>query len=90
MYSASRTTWRAELGKIQDGDQIMDCTLSETELDLEFDAGIGGQQWGKEFTAWSEKWVYFPVVYDGEEWAGRVRRNPCDEASLHHGGPELE
>lgn len=77
------TTWRKEIALHKD--TIIKCTLSEAELDIEFDDGFGGSE-GKHFTAWSEKYVYFPVVYDGSEWVGRAPRNPCDEACSHVGG----
>ena len=54
-------------------------------LDLEFYDGFGCSE-GPSFTLWTKDRVYFPVVYDGSEWVGSVARNPCDEASGHHGG----
>jgi len=50
-----------------------------------FDRGYGGSE-GPHFTAWSEKRVYFPGVYDGAEWIDSVPRHPCDEATKHIGG----
>lgn len=61
------------------------CTLSEAELKEEFYGGYGGTN-GKPFTAWGEKWVYFPICYDGSEWVGCAPRNPCDIAMDHQGG----
>jgi hypothetical protein len=61
------------------------CTLSEKNLRKEFDDGYGGSE-GAPFTAWGEKWVYFPIVYDGSEWVGHAPRNPCDIAMSHQGG----
>lgn len=79
------TTWRKELQRERlshsDGPLVAN-TLSEDELDVEFDAGYGGAN-GKPFTAWSAARVYFPVVYDGSEWVGSAPRNPCDEATGH-------
>lgn len=66
-------------------DEIIACTLSDTEICDEFDTGYGGSE-GKPFTAWSNKYVYFPVVYDGSEWIERVPRNPCDLSTHHVGG----
>ena len=80
-----KTTWRIALDLHHKDDKIIACTLTEEELDSPFDPGYGGSE-GKPFTAWSKDYVYFPVVYDGAEWVGRVRRDPCDEASQHHGG----
>lgn len=79
------TTWEKEIEKCANGDKIIACTLSEEELRQEFHRGFGAIE-GKPFTAWSEDYVYFPVVYDGAEWVGRAPRNPCDEATEHHGG----
>ena len=83
------TTWEKELkGAFKSsGDDFtkMKCTLSETELQKEFDDGFGGSN-GKPFTAWGKKYVYFPVVYDGSEWAGYAPRNPCKESTEHQGG----
>ena len=78
-------TWRKLIADCQNDDIIIYCTLTEKELDTEFDGGFGCSE-GKPFTAWSNNWVYFPVVYDGSEWVSRVRRNICNEASLHVGG----
>ena len=67
------------------GDLLIGNTLSESEMDVEFDNGYGGSE-GIPFTAWSKDRVYFPVVYDGAEWVSSVPRNPCAEASDHCGG----
>jgi len=77
--------WKGLIENAADGDKIIACTLSDSELLKEFYGGYGGHE-GKEFTAWSEKYVYFPVVYDGAEWVGRAPRNICDEATQHVGG----
>ncbi len=83
------TTWRKELESafIETGDDFdkMVSTLSEQELDREFDDGYGGTN-GSPFTAWGEAFVYFPVCYDGAEWVGYAPRNPCDRATNHWGG----
>ena len=63
----------------------MKTTLSDDELDTKFDAGYGGTG-GKSFTAWGEKFVYFPICYDGAEWVGSAPRNPCDIQTPHQGG----
>ena len=78
-------TWRELLKDALDGDVLIHITLTEEELDSEFYDGFGGEE-GMPFTAWSETHVYFPVVYDGAEWVGRVRREPCDIATHHIGG----
>lgn len=79
------TNWKELIANCADGDEIIVCTLSDDELLKEFNSGYGGSE-GKPFTAWSKKYVYFPVVYDGAEWVGRAPRNPCDEATNHQGG----
>lgn len=59
--------------------------LSADELDRKFDPDFGGSN-GSSFTLWTRNRVYFPVVYDGSEWASSVPRNPCTEATKHVGG----
>ena len=55
-------------------------------IDREFDGSFGGT-YGDYFTVWTDKWVYFPVCYDGAESVGSVMRNPTKGyASEHHGG----
>jgi hypothetical protein len=77
--------WKEKLNEEAGDDKIIACTLTEEELAVDFDDGYGGAE-GKCFTAWGEKYVYFPVVYDGYEWVGKAPRNPCDEATEHMGG----
>lgn len=67
------------------GETIIACTISDEELDREFDDGYGGAE-GAPFTAWSENWVFFPICYDGAEWVGIAPRNPCDRSMSHQGG----
>jgi len=81
----SESNWKKMIEDTANGDVIIGCTLTENEMTVKFDAGYGGSE-GKAFTAWSDKYVYFPVVYDGAEWVGRAPRNPCDEATSHVGG----
>lgn len=81
----SDTNWKKLIDECADGDEIIACTLSGDGLMMGFNDGFGGSE-GAPFTAWSEKYVYFPVVYDGAEWVGRVPRHPCDEATNHVGG----
>lgn len=77
------STWRELIQAAAEGDKIIACTIPNEKLDEEFGGYLG---FGRPFTAWSEKYVYFPVVYDGAEWVGRAPRNPCDEATNHVGG----
>lgn len=59
-------------------------TLSDEELRKSFFSGHGTVE-GLPFTAWGDKFVYFPLVYDGLEWVGYAPRNPCDKATFHWG-----
>ncbi len=81
-------TWRellsAEMQNRKDT-VVLSTTLTNEELDTPFNSGYGTSE-GKPFTAWSKKYVYFPVVYDGAEWVGSAPRNPCGEATDHVGG----
>ena len=79
------TTWAKELNNYAKNDKIIACTLTDKELNEEFDSGFGNPE-GRDFTAWSENYVYFPIVYDGAEWVGRAPRHPCNEKTYHHGG----
>lgn len=83
------TTWREQFEAVfkVTGDTFdsLDITLSAAELDTEFNAGYGGVE-GKPFTAWSEKYVYFPATYDGAEWVACVSRNPDGLPTDHIGG----
>ena len=85
----STTNWKNELKEVCEmlGEpfESLICTLSEEELEENFDSGWGGVE-GKPFTAWGEKYVYFPIVYDGSEWVGYAPRNPCNIKMHHQGG----
>ena len=61
---------------------IISSTLSEEEMRQEF---IPNSPGGKPFTVWTEKSVYFPVIYDNSEWVGRVSRNPDGIPTKHMG-----
>lgn len=83
------TTWRElisdEMLKTGESfDDIVSCTLTDKELDVEFDNGYGGSE-GRPFTLWTANFVYFPLVYDGAEWVGSVPRNPNGVATEHLG-----
>jgi hypothetical protein len=86
----SKTNWRTMIGANmaehgESPDDIVSCTLTDTELDETFDNGFGGSE-GKPFTLWTKKRVYFPVVYDGAEWVASVSRRPNGKATPHVGG----
>jgi len=66
-------------------EDIIASTFKDEEELVKFYDGYGGPA-GISFTAWTETRVYFPVVYDGAEWAESVPRNPCDKVTGHVGG----
>lgn len=67
------------------GDTIVASTLTRSQAGAQFNSSWGTPE-GCEFTAWGEKYVYFPATYDGAEWVAKVPRNPCDEPTQHVGG----
>lgn len=85
----SLTTWKRELEFVceetSENFSNLKTTLSEEELNIEFDNGYGGTN-GEPFTAWGEEYVYFPICYDGAEWVGYAPRNPCSMKMEHQGG----
>lgn len=85
----AKATWRTDLlaafTRTGDSPATMITTLSDAELDRRISKKYGGSR-GLPFTAWGDRYVYFPVVYDGREWVGWAPRNPCDEATGHMGG----
>jgi hypothetical protein len=90
MMSNDNTTWREMITDKMDrnGDtwsDIVSITLSNDELDVEFDSGCGGIN-GSRFTAWTNNYVYFPISYDGAERCGSAPRNPNGVALEHQGG----
>lgn len=83
------TTWRELITQAMSPDEswddVVSCTASEEELDVEFDNDFGTTE-GMPFTLWTKKRVYFPVGYDGAESVSYVSRNPDDKATWHIGG----
>lgn len=85
-----RTTWKKLIteeleNQSETWDELIHTTLTESQLENEFDDSYGHSQ-GLPFTLWTERRVYFPVVYDGSEWVGSVPRYPGQEATAHIGG----
>jgi len=64
---------------------VMDNTMTDEEMDVQFDGGFGCIN-GIPFTTWTTDFVYFPICYDGREWVGCVARNPNGEPTKHQGG----
>ena len=84
------TSWKKELTEAFEAngdswDNVEQNTMSEEEMDAEFDNGYGGTE-GIPFTVWTKDNVYFPICYDGAEWVGSVSRNPDGEPTEHQGG----
>ena len=81
-------SWRIGINQVLEelNEKLIFCTLSEEELDKEFDNSYGSTE-GKEFTAWTENYVLFPVQYDGSEWVDWTYRNPGkNNITKHIGG----
>ncbi len=78
------TTWRTLIQSTMDENKDeahltqMINTLSQEELDIKFDNSFGGLH-GKPFLAYSPDYVYFPIMYDGAEWAGSAPRHPHNQ-----------
>lgn len=82
------TSWRLELDAAMeqsDPGPIVAIAPPGIDLDKKFDGGYGGPK-GEPVLIWTERYVYFPVQYDGSEWLGRAPRNPRPEPQGHHGG----
>lgn len=84
MNQSWRELIKSALEEIDDG-LLIACTLSDFEMDVKFNTGYGIDE-GEPFTAWTENYVLFPVVYDGSEWVGWAPRNPCAHKTQHQGG----
>lgn len=87
------TTWRTllELALSRTGDKFKDLTisLSDEELDREFDSSFGAQE-GQDFTAYSKDWVYFNYEYDGSDFIINVPRNPERDKTFYINGKTIE
>jgi hypothetical protein len=84
------TTWKELLKEAFEttGDDFSKIvhTMSDEEINKEFNDDGYGDPEGCSFTAWGEKYVYFPLCYDGAEFVGCAARNPCKEETSHLGG----
>ena len=84
------TTWRKEIEIAmkyhhETYDDVVFKWPEDGWEDEEFDDDYGVTH-GRSFTLWTTKRVYFPVEYDGREWASSVPRDPCKVATIHQGG----
>jgi hypothetical protein len=68
--------------------EVVACTLSERELDDEFDPSYGHVR-GRPFGVWTVARVYFPVSYDGAEYVASVPRDPSGPIR-HIGGGHVQ
>jgi hypothetical protein len=80
------TTWRKLINEVMERhkdswENIEHCTLTEKELDIEFDNGYGGEG-GKPFTLWTKERIYFPTEYDTSENVASVQRNPGNNPEI--------
>jgi hypothetical protein len=84
----TQTTWRKEFEASRhddDASAVVSVAPDEDALDIPFDPGYGGSE-GPDVLIWTERRVYFPVVYDGSEWLASAPRNPQAEGQSHVGG----
>jgi hypothetical protein len=90
MSTEANATWRALLAQAmhEEGDAgpVVAYAPNEDAFDVEFYDGYGSAA-GPDVLAWTERRVYFPVVYDGAaEWMGSAPRDPQAEGQSHVGG----
>jgi len=84
------TTWRKSIQyeMAEHGDSwenVVSCTMDDAGLDGKFWDGYGIAD-QPSFTVWTVDRVYFPVCYDGAQWAGSVARNPDGKPTKAQGG----
>jgi len=80
-------TWREEITiemkyNGDSWDNVISCTLNESQLDTVFDAGYGEIE-GSPFAVYTHEYIYFPKEYDGSEHCVSVPRNPTGNAIAH-------
>lgn len=82
-------TWRQLFNEERKGQsddsEVVSVAPDNLDWDAEFDDGFGCEE-GAPFCIWTEKRVYFPICYDGREWAGSASRQPDGEPLDHQGG----
>lgn len=82
------TTWRKILERklANEGDDLIkDLTFgnaASAQLDNEFENDWGSPGIDNPFFAWSERWVYFSLEYDGRLSISRVPRHPGGDAGI--------
>lgn len=80
-------TWRkllkTEMKFREDQSEKIICVMSDEEIDTKFFNGSGSIN-GKSFLAWTDDFVYFKVIHEGEEWVESIQRNPTlDDSEIY-------
>jgi len=79
-------TWAHLLAATAEGDPIIARAPEDAVVrDQSFYADYGGDE-GVPVLAWSERWVYFPVSYDGQQYFARAPRHPQVDGQRAIGG----
>lgn len=83
------TTWRQALTEAMKEAGDVSCVVavapSEEAFAVDFDDDYGSMPKGPSVLAWTERRVYFPVVYDGSEWLASAPRDPERRGQEHVG-----
>lgn len=85
------TTWKEQI-QIEMGiygeslSDIISSTLSQEQMNAEFDNSMNAVLEGIPFTIWTANRVYFPACYDTGEWCASVSRSPDGKPTSHVGG----
>lgn len=82
------TTWREQIEEFFNWNELIRCTRTDEEMEVEFDAEVNVIK-GIEFTAWTKYYVIFPLSCGGVGSIGMVPRSPCKKSSQHQGTTEL-
>ncbi len=84
-------TWRELIAKEMNRvgetwSDVTSMTLSQSELDSNFDDGVGSDPpIGIPFALWTHSRVYFPVKVDWGEYVGSASRHPDGKPIKHVG-----
>lgn len=81
-------TWADLLAAAAEGDLIIARAPEDAAVwEQLFYADFGGDE-GVPVLAWSERWVYFPVNYDGQQYFARAPRHPQADGQRAVGGAD--
>jgi hypothetical protein len=85
----ANTTWREHLTEAmldrKDEGPVIAWAPAKALFDVPFDDGYGGAD-GPAVLAWTERYVYFPVQYDGSEYQLRRRGTRRSKVRTTRGG----